>query len=254
MALAAGGVALIAFAALQPKPAPEVDVARMDAARASAQAVASEQASEKAARQREASVVRVKMPDGRPFNIFWAGDSLTAGFSAVKQTDGFRFRVNRYIEKWGPVEEYVATKPAAEPLFKVGVIDQDSIPKAGIDLAMIELGTNDAGRTDLDAFESSYRSLLTRVLTGSPKAKVVCVGAWGVSGPNGTDRYDAIIERECDRRGGLFLDMTDLYMNKELTGPKGVETFAGPRDEFHPNDFGHEDIAKRLISRIKVSR
>lgn len=253
IALAGVGVLLIALAALQPKAPPRADTERMDAARASAEAVDAEREKAEAKERREASIVRLDFPEDRALNIFWAGDSLTAGFSAVEQTDGFRFRVNRFLEKWGPVEEYVATKPAAEPLFKVGVLDEESIPTAGVDLAVIELGTNDAGRTDEIEFKSQYAALIDKVMSGSPDAKMICAGAWGIPGTNGTGPYDRIIKTECEKVGGLYLDMTDLYLDEELTGPEGVETFAGPRDAFHPNDFGHEEIADYITSRIKVS-
>lgn len=207
------------------------------------------QAQEEAAA--EAKLVRISFPTDRALRIFYAGDSLAASFySSVKEL-GWRPLVTAELGKRGPVEELRATKPADAPLFQVG--NAESIPGSGVDLAIIELGTNDAGRTEIGLFKQQYAALLSKIQAGSPDAHIICVGAWGFSGSLGTDPYDKEIETVCRERGGRYVDLTNAFMEKGNYGPEGVSTWTGLSDNFHPNDQGHRKIADLILERIRVS-
>lgn len=164
---------------------------------------------------------------------------------------GYRPLVTAELGKHGPVEELRATKPADAPLFQAG--NAENIPESGVDLAIIELGTNDAGRTEIEVFKQQYTALLSKIQAGSPDAHIICAGAWGYSGSLGTDPYDREIESICRERGGRYVDLTNAFMEKGNYGPEGVPTWTGLSDNFHPNDQGHRKIADLLLERIRVS-
>jgi acyl-CoA thioesterase-1 len=196
----------------------------------------------------EARLIRLKYPKNRPLNVFYAGDSLGFGFHASVQAKAYRPLVTAKLEETVPVEEYRATKPASAPLFQIGNIQ--GIPTSGIDLAIIELGTNDAGRTDIPDFRRQYDAVLTKVMKGSPSAYILCAGAWGFPGTQGTDPYDRVIEEVCREHGGRYIDLTEAFMTKGSYGPEGKDTWVGKSDNFHPNDKGHRIIADLILERI----
>lgn len=199
----------------------------------------------------EAKLVKLAFPKDRPLRVFFAGDSLGASFYSSVRDRGYRPLMIEWLEKSGPLDVTVATKQASEALFQVGNVQ--GIPASGLDLAVIELGTNDAGRTELPDFKKQYEDLLAKIQRGSPKAGVICAGAWGLPGSKGTDPYDQVIKEVCEARGGKYVDLTDAFMQEGTYGPKGVKTWAGLSDNFHPNDKGHRIIAGLLLDRIALS-
>jgi acyl-CoA thioesterase-1 len=262
--LAALGVAAIVVAvlvvmSLQTKAPPPSDpglAARVAAADAKFEA---ERVAKEAAIA-ESKIVRITMPQGRPLRVFYAADSLGAGFFSTEKDGGYRYRINAELAQYGETRETVATKPADAPLFKIGTIN--AVPRKGIDLAVIELGTNDINSTELPEFKATYDKVLTDIQAGSPQVKIVCAGTWGFSGSNGSDPYDSVIEQTCKAHQGVYIDMTDLFEetdenDKEVrpnVGPANRATWAGPSDDFHPNDVGHGKIASAIIERLRITR
>lgn len=228
----------------------EVDPEIEAKASAFATVVAKDLAAQQAAAA-ERKLVRLTFPNDRPLNVFYAGDSLGASFFSSVQAKGYRPLVTTALKKFGPVREIRATKPESAPLFQAG--NAESIPTSGIDLAIIELGTSDVGRTKTPIFRKQYDALLRKVKSGSPTANIICAGAWGYVGSIGTDPYDRIIKEVCETWGGRYIDLTDAFMEKGSYGPEGEDTWAGPSDNFHPNDKGHRKIADLILERIKVS-
>lgn len=127
------------------------------------------------------------------------------------------------------------------------------MPESDIDLAVIELGTNDIKKTNLRTFRETYDRVLNRI-QGSPQAKIICVGTWGFDGSTGSDPYDAAIESSCKAHGGVYVDLSRLFEDKTNIGPEGRDTWAGPADDFHPNDQGHGLIADALLDHLRAKR
>lgn len=193
--------------------------------------------------------VDVVRPADRPLRVLLAGDSLTYGlYSSVPETSWASI-FTRELEKGGAVEISRGEKSGADAS-TVGNLT--SVP-ADLDLAIVELGTNDVGKTPIDLFRTQYNDLLDKI-TSDGKTPLVCAGAWGKLGGDagGTDPYDNVISQACGERGGKFVDLSNDFSNSANRGPEGVPTWGGTSDEFHPNDTGHARIASRILERVAV--
>lgn len=170
------------------------------------------------------------------------GDSLSAGFYASSEDLGFARLVT---DELGPVET-LTTARAHQTLATVSGVA--SVPP-GVELAIIELGTNDVGAgTPLEDFSGQYRSLVTSIRAASPFAEIVCLGTWTGWG----DDYDEAVENACATVDGTTIPLIDLFRAEENRGSEGHPTFLGPGDDFHPNDLGHRAIADAILRELPV--
>ena len=181
--------------------------------------------------------------DDTPLRVLFAGDSLTGSYFASSPEAGFRSRVATAL---GPVELTTA-EFADQPITAVSrIVD---VP-ADLDLAVVELGTNDVGtQTPFDQFTSQYRDLLGTITTASPGAAVICAGTWQDAG----EAYDAVIEAECLAVGGRYVPLAGIFEANGTRGPAGTDTPFGESDTFHPNDSGHRQIADAILAALTVS-
>ncbi|GGG29182.1 hypothetical protein GCM10007304_48790 [Rhodococcoides trifolii] len=188
-----------------------------------------------------AAVVPYTPPtDGTPPRVFFAGDSLAAGFNATTPENAFPVLVASGLG--GTVD---SEQDAAPGQTLITVSESSEIP-ARLDLAVIELGTNDFGKTPVADFRSAYVSLVSRIRESSPDAALVCLGVWGAAGGD----YDLSIKSSCEREGGVFNSLAAVYVPEQYRGPVGVPGFTGPSDDFHPNDLGHRIIAGTVLAAV----
>lgn len=178
---------------------------------------------------------------------FFIGDSLSGAYYASTGEDGFRKRVLRELRTRGAVEDNQASTPGGTTRVASANID---IPE-GMDLVLIELGTNDSMRTAPWKFASQYRALVAQARGASPDAVIVCVGLWRRAWRAWP--YDRIIKREAARYDAAFVPLSDAYDNPATRGPAGRSTWLGSADNFHPNDLGHRVIAGRVLHALRVS-
>lgn len=170
--------------------------------------------------------------------VLVSGDSLSAAFFASTPEQGF---VTLVADDLGPVEITEAAQ-AHQTLTTVAAITD--VP-ANVDLAIVELGTNDVGeQTPLADFDAQYGGLLDRIRSSSPDAAIVCLGTWTGWGGD----YDSLIERACVGHGGRYVALGGLFRDTANRGPEGRETFLGAGDDFHPNDAGHRAIADAVLA------
>ena len=197
----------------------------------------------------EPEKLQVVRREGEPLRTLFAGDSLTGGLSADVETEGFKWLMLNELEKTGPVEEYNSNLSGGTTL---QVSERYEVP-AGLDLAVVELGTNDLS-TPITEFTDAYQSLIDRIVGGSPEVKLVCAGVWeGGGGSPEALQYDQVIRNICTANGGRFVPLRPIYTNfREVIGPVGAPAFGGVADDFHPNSAGHEAIAAALLSVIEA--
>lgn len=179
-------------------------------------------------------------PEGRPARVLFTGDSLAGGYYASSKDKAFPALVQAAI---GPVEVTQAAL-AHQTLTTVSRITD--VP-ADLDLAVVELGTNDVGVPTPPAdFDGQYTALLAKIKEKSPNAAVVCVSTWT---PNG-QTYDTLIRDACADVDGVFVSIIDENKNPANHGPAGVETEVGLSDTFHPNNAGHAAIAGKITAAL----
>jgi acyl-CoA thioesterase I len=194
--------------------------------------------------------LEVIRPAGKPLRVLFTGDSLTYGLYASKQELGFRGVMVSELSKGGPVEAASSERSGAGAGVVASIVD---VP-ADLDLAIVELGTNDVGgQTPIPEFTQTYGDLLDKIRSKTPEVPLMCVGTWGSAGGGyGSDPYNQAIQNECEERGGMFVSMYGLYPVEANRGPAGLEMFGGVSDDFHPNDTGYRAIAELLLSRLDV--
>lgn len=111
-------------------------------------------------------------------------------------------------------------------------------------LVVLEVGSEE--NLPIRQFIQQYGRLSQQVREESPDAAVVCLGIWGGAGND----VDLQIRRACSAIGGRFVRLSDLFERNPLKGPAGTEAANGTRDNFHPNDVGHELIANRVFDAV----
>jgi acyl-CoA thioesterase-1 len=224
---------------------------QLDARQAEAQAAEDAEDAAAEAAAFAAAHTQVTRPADRPMRVLYAGDSLTYGlFSSVPEL-AFRPLVTAELAKGGEIEESRGERSGAG----AGAVGNLVTVPDQLDLAIVELGTNDTGgRTEIGLFEQQYNTLMAKIMDPSPNSGLVCVGTWGQPGPGtGTDAYDDVIEKVCTTFGGIYVDASDTFTNTENRGPAGLATWGGESDTFHPNDAGHRALADLVLGAITVS-
>lgn len=214
------------------------------------QATAPERGAASAAPTTSAEKLQVTRPSDGPMRILFVGDSITYGLAAKKPEFGFRPLMLEALGADGPVEELRVNRAGADTGTVAGLLNAPT----DVDLAIVELGTNDVvEQTDIARFRELYGALLDRIRTESPGVPLMCVGTWGSEGGrDGSDAYNTVIEKACDSRGGAFVSLYRLYSNEANRGPAGRDVFGGTSDRFHPNDRGYRAIADLLLSRLAL--
>jgi lysophospholipase L1-like esterase len=197
-------------------------------------------AAEEAAYQESLKIKLVK-PADRPMRVMLAGDSLGVGYYASTKAKSFKSIVAAQI---GDVE---FLEPTQRP-GKLSTVDRIVEVPMNLDLAIIELGTNDVGiPVELETFKATYSRLLAKIQRSSPGVKFMCASTWAKDSPS----FDDAIKGMCDTVDGAFVDLRQVKAAPENRGPKGRNTEFGASDAFHPNDAGHKAIADAILKLIR---
>lgn len=191
--------------------------------------------------------VSVDRPTERPLKILFAGDSISRGFAATAPDKSFVELTHERLAANGPIRAIVAGQP--------GQATAEATPAVlaagtGFDVVVVELGTNDYGKSDPLTFRSDYGELLAGIRQRSPEAVVVCLGAWGR--PNAVKNVDHAIQEVCGSGGGIYRPLHDIYAVLSSRWVLGLTSDLEQTDSLHPSDIGHGAIAAVLEAAIKV--
>jgi lysophospholipase L1-like esterase len=119
-------------------------------------------------------------------------------------------------------------------------------PPPAVDLAVIELGTND--QEDLATFQRDLGAVLALLRQANPRIRLVCLGPWQ---PSTDSAYNDVVQQVCTQAGGTFVNMFPLFDVESYHGPAGRPTWLGPGDWFHPNDTGMAAIAQAIVNALR---
>lgn len=194
--------------------------------------------------------VTVDRDGEKPLHVLFAGDSLTGGLYSSEQANAFKWRMLATMQGTGPVDESNSALSGGTTL---QVSEKYPVP-SGLDLAVVELGTNDQGnQVPMDDFKKAYSELLAKVTASSDHVKIVCAGVWEANGGSESESvYDVQIRSLCGQAGGVFVSLRPIYTKPDVIGPAGTTVWQGAADDFHPNDKGHQLIADALLQRIVI--
>ncbi|UUX60418.1 SGNH/GDSL hydrolase family protein [Glutamicibacter halophytocola] len=181
--------------------------------------------------------------------VLFAGDSISVGRDARLLPESFRAITSRRLKANGTQSITTVAKSGA----KLNYIAHSKTMPADLDLAIIELGTNDAGgNTPIESFRKEYQNYLKRIRTHSPSVGFVCLGVWYRPEAKIAQDLDAVIKETCGQNSGIFIPLSDLYVHTQNRGPRGTKTWKGKSDLFHPNTQGHLAIAKKIIKELSL--
>lgn len=181
--------------------------------------------------------------------VLLAGDSITEGYYATTPDDGFAALL---LDGWDA--EGLRVEEAGARAWRIArAVDDlhDQQPGTTYDVAVLEVGANDVGKTPVREWAVDYRELVVAAERGDP-ALVVCLGPWNDAARSAP--YDRVVGRICDGDGRVHAPLSDLYDDPALHGPVGAATDFGARDAFHPGDDGHAAIAARVAEVVDRAR
>jgi acyl-CoA thioesterase I len=179
---------------------------------------------------------------GRALKVSIVGDLLGTGHYASSPSTRYRGLLLAALQARGAVSVEEATGTG-------GTLSAAVQVPPGLDLAVVELGTNDMASTDVNGFEQVYSALLKSIRLGSPDAALVCAGTWSADGL----AFDNIIQQDCVREQGHFVSLRDLYDQSANRGPAGIAGYYGVSDDVAPNDTGHRAIAQALLQPLGIT-
>lgn len=181
--------------------------------------------------------------------VLFAGDSISVGRDAKLLPRSFRKLVAHRLTANGTKSITTVAKSGA----KLAYISHRPKLPSNLDLAIIELGTNDVkGSTSSEEFNLEYQSYLERIQSTSPNVRIFCLGVWHDPKSKVTASLDRVIQRSCEQVGGTFISIADIFAQPQNRGPGGVSTWKGKSDRLHPNDAGHLAIAKKLLKKLSL--
>ncbi len=188
--------------------------------------------------------VPVVRPADRPLRVLFVGDSLMWGSFASDESLTYRARITAALGADGPVDVVSVARPGLRAAKAAVSLQKQQGP---FDLVFVEIGANDSVAITPAQFGADYADLLDQVRVLAPQAGLVCAGVW-----NGIDEatpFDRELRPVCAEHRGVVVPMTGLYIDETLRGPEGSVLPDGTvRDQFHPNDLGHEAIAAAVLA------
>jgi hypothetical protein len=180
--------------------------------------------------------------------ILFVGDSLTLGMFAFDEYGCFRMLVAQQFP--------CLPLTAAEAGGQSRDVDLESVRTTAADIVVLELGTNDAAAhpgvppVDPAVFRRNLRAVAEAARAGNADARLVFLTLW--QGPRRRAAYDARITDLAAGYGRHVASLAAIKDDPECAGPSGESTFLGISDGWHPNDYGHERIARRLAAQIRL--
>jgi lysophospholipase L1-like esterase len=187
--------------------------------------------------------------DAAPRRIEFVGASVTEGWFASSRDRAYPALVVSGLAGGRRVQVRTLARPGATA---ENAAEWDlSVPS---DFVVVQIATNDFVRdVPVDVYAASYAEVLDTLRAASPRADLVCLGAW--LDPSSVNRlgvaaidYDVAARADCLAEGGRYVDLSAAYLDVRNHGPAGRPTYLGPGDLFHPNDRGHAELASLVLA------
>jgi len=187
--------------------------------------------------------------DGPPRRLLFVGASVTEGWFATSKDRTYPALVAKGLADGRRVQVRILSRPGATA---EEVVQWDLAVRS--DFVVVQVATNDfVHDVPVDVYAAWYAGALDRLRAASPKAELVCLGAWAdPSSVNGLGvaavDYDVAARAACGAEGGRYVDLATVYLDVRNHGPAGRPTYNGPGDVFHPNDRGHAEVASMVLA------
>lgn len=197
----------------------------------------------------------------KSLKYFALGDSLSVGlFSNSKQTRFTSLFADELRKGTGKSVTEDNTSSIGKTLTNFGLPNVQTVIAADPDIVTIEFGTNDSAYgvdpKNLGDFVTNLDSLVSQV-KNQTHAKILLMTTWSPSDGKYISN-DAIYDREIKRIGNKYevpvVDLATIWKNNP-TVTKNDSSYSQvyniQKDTFHPNQKGHDKIAKLLYETVK---
>lgn len=184
------------------------------------------------------------------------GDSLSVGLFSNDQTTRFTTLFTKDLTKLtGRQVTEANTSMVGKTATNFGISHVQDVINDQPDLVTIEFDTNDAAygidETNVNNFVKNLDSIVQQVQSQT-KAKIILVTTWSPS--NGKYRandqiYDQKIKAIAKKYHVPVADLSTIWKNNPDVTKNSLgydKNYAILRDQFHPNQQGHDQIAKLL--------
>ena len=191
------------------------------------------------------------------------GDSLSVGLFADKKATRFTSLFARQLARLtGKTVTEADIAEVGKPATNLGVPALPQLVAQHPDVITIEFGTNDAVGGATSTALAAYQQALTTIVTTLQKetsAQLILMTTWSPNqGPyvNADLKFDAVVKAVGQTYQVPVVDLATIWQgHDDVTGPAGTVipdfTANGPRDTFHPNQRGHDQIAAQLIKTLE---
>ncbi|MCD8157639.1 MAG: GDSL-type esterase/lipase family protein [Clostridiales bacterium] len=194
--------------------------------------------------------------DGFFENSAFVGDSIMVGFERYCRSMGDGFLSDPVFLAAGSFSLWQAVSPVSEstlhPVYQgEKMLIEDAVEKSGVSKVFICLGGNDLGWKTIDESVDNYNTLIYRIHTKAPKAKIYIIGLTYMYGPsqktnlNNTNMrtFNGIMYEYCQKYDYLeFINIGDRLIDSD-NGLKAEYT----SDEYiHVNAAGYDVWVKVL--------
>ncbi|RXT58154.1 SGNH/GDSL hydrolase family protein [Lacticaseibacillus chiayiensis] len=191
------------------------------------------------------------------------GDSLSVGLFADKKASRFTSLFARQLgQLTGKTVTEAGIAEVGKTATNLGIPALSSLVAQQPDVVTIEFGTNDAvGGASPSALNAYHQALTTIVTTLQEKttAQLILMTTWSPNnGPYAAAdlKFDAVVKEIGRSYHVPVADLATIWQgHDDVTGPAStaIPDFAanGPRDTFHPNQRGHDQIAALLIKTLE---
>lgn len=190
------------------------------------------------------------------------GDSLSVGLFADSKATRFTTLFTKDIENaTGKKVSEDGISVVGKTASNFGVYQVNSIVEKDPDIVTVEFGTNDAagGATTsaLNAYEVSMNKIVD-TLKEKTHAQIILMTTWSPKGGDHAQddkQFDQIVYKIAKENNLPVADLSTIWENNDnVTGPAGktISDFSDylTRDNFHPNQLGHDKIAELLNQKL----
>jgi acyl-CoA thioesterase-1 len=179
-----------------------------------------------------------------PKVILFYGDSLTAGYG-LSTEEAFPALIEKKLKDKGKPTKVVNAGLSGET--SAGGLNRlDWVLKQPVDVFVLELGANDGLRgLPLDQTEKNLQSIIDKVVTKYPKAKIVIAGMLVPPnmGPDYTASFRKMFPALAKKNKATLIPflLQDVAGNDKLNIADGI----------HPNVEGHKIVADNVLKVIE---
>ncbi|KRK78888.1 SGNH/GDSL hydrolase family protein [Companilactobacillus nodensis] len=203
----------------------------------------------------------LKNSNQKSLTYYALGDSLSVGlFSNTEQTRFTSLFANDLRKGTGKKVTEDNNSSVGKTVTNFGLPNVQNLITANPDIVTIEFGTNDSAygvdAKNLGDFVTNMDSVVRQVKSQT-NAKILLMTTWSPSDGKYISN-DAVYDREIKRIGNKYgvpvVDLSMIWRNNPSVTENDLgysKVYNIQKDNFHPNQLGHDKIAKLLYETVK---